>query len=161
MTEVPGLQIQKMKGCVWVTLPKDVNMKNEQQIQSRIESELTGKPGKVVLDLKNNDKIYSVTIGIIMHLRMRIVESGGSLFLANVSPNCLNKLQQLQLNKVLKNYENEEELSTGSWQFDIVPIYFYCVCDDDGVLLPKSERERCNAFPVLFLTLPSNFCNSP
>lgn len=112
MLEVPNLQVKNKKGHIWVTLPKDINMKNDLQIQNRIASELTGKSDRVVLDLKNNDTIYSVTIGLIMHLRIQITQSGGSLCLVNASKNCQAKLQQMQLNKVLKIYENEEEVNS-------------------------------------------------
>ena len=112
MAEVPNLQIRNKKGHIWVTLPKDINMQNDLQIQNRIVSELTGKSDRVVLDLINNDNIYSVTIGLIIHLRMQITQSGGFLCLVNASKNCQAKLQQMHLNKVMKIYENEEEVNS-------------------------------------------------
>lgn len=112
MAEVPGLQIQKIRECIWVTIPRYIDINNDLHLENRIVSELTGKSDKLVLDLINNDNIYSMTISLIMHLRARMVEIGGSMCIINASKECLEKLQQLQLNKVLKIYENDEEINT-------------------------------------------------
>lgn len=114
VTEVQGLQIRKKKGYIWVTLPSRITAQNDVEIENQIKSELTGKSDRLVLDLINHDNIYSMAIGLIMHLRMQMIETGGSLYIVNTSKNCLTKLQQMQLNRVLKICENEEELSIDS-----------------------------------------------
>ena len=139
MNEAPNLQIKKKKEYVWVTLPKHINMQNDVQIENQIVSELTGKSDRLVLDLINNDNIYSITIGLIMHLRAQIIESGGSICVVNTSKKCLAKLQQMQLNRVLKIYENEEELSKDSWPFSAVPYILVTCVMMFGYFIPPSE----------------------
>lgn len=103
------LHIENKNEHLWITLPDLINMDNYLQIRNRIESKLTDKENKVVVDLSNNEIINSLLIGLILHSRKIVKQNSGFFYLVNVSENCIIKFQALFLDKIVQIYENESE----------------------------------------------------
>ena len=110
MTNTTLVEIEERKGYLWISFPSSINRDNVIQIRNRIESEIEGKQEKVVLDLSSVKAADSIVINLIVNTRNKIEELKGTLSLVNLTKNCLNLFNAINLDKVLTIYQNEEEL---------------------------------------------------
>lgn len=110
MEEATHLKIENKKGYLWISFPISIGRENILQIRNRIESVLTEKSSRVVLDLSSIDIIGSIVIDLIMLANKIITNSKGSICLVNLSKTCLNQFQTMNLDKVMTIYKSEDEI---------------------------------------------------
>lgn len=103
------VEVEVRSGYTWITLPALLSMDNYQFIERQIESRLEGNPNNVVLDLIYFRQLFSTGISLILRLNKRIIESGGSLWLVNVSDKCRDYLTSVKLDKVLPFFRTDLE----------------------------------------------------
>ena len=103
------VEVEVRSGYTWITLPGTLSMDNYQLIERQIESRLEGKPNNVVLDLIYFRQLFSTGLSLILRLNKKIVESGGSLWLVNVSDKCREYLTSIKLDKVLPFFNTDLE----------------------------------------------------
>ncbi len=103
------IDFEVRSGYTWITLPGSLSMDNYQLIERQIESRLEGKPNRVVLDLIYFQQLFSTGISLILRLNKRVRESGGSLWLVNVSEGCREYLISVNLDKVLPFFSTDLE----------------------------------------------------
>lgn len=109
MTIIHGLHIEKKKEHIWIGLPDRIRKENISQIENRIESSILGYNGIVVLDLLDTLSIYSMLVALCMHIREKVVESGGMFYIANVSEKCQIQLELMNLDKILTIYKERSQ----------------------------------------------------
>ena len=113
MTDTTNLNIEDRKGYLWISFPGLINRDNILQIHRRIESLLTEEHIRVVLDLSNIKIAGSIIINLIMDIRQILTSLKGTLQLVNLTKECLILFKSINLDKVLKIYENEDEIDSG------------------------------------------------
>ena len=114
MAKARRLRIENKNEYLWITFPDLINMSNYLQTRNRIESKLTAKVNKVVIDLSHNEIINSLLIGLILHSRKIVKQNSGLFYLVNVSENCITKFQALFLDKIVRIYHNESDFIADS-----------------------------------------------
>ncbi len=102
-------QIENKKDHLRVTLPDSVTMRNLLQIQNRIEDRLSGSFKNVVLDLSNIIGIYSILVGLILKIKNMAIKSGSSFYLVNVSKQCLEQIESMELDETFNIFKDEKD----------------------------------------------------
>ncbi len=97
------------RGFLWISFPASVTVDNYRQIEDKIESRLTGRCDKVVLDLEKTENIYSSGIGLIVRLKKQVAEAGGIFALVNVPKKLREILEGMHLEKVLPMFATDVE----------------------------------------------------
>jgi anti-anti-sigma factor len=98
---IRGLNIAFAGGHIRITIPDAINMDNFQQVEYGIESVLTDKADKVVIDFGKTKNMFSAGFGMIVRLKKRITQNGGELYLVNVSSRVLEGMQSVGLTKIV------------------------------------------------------------
>ena len=110
MTNTSIIEIEDRKGYSWISFPSSINRDNIRQISNRIETEIEGKQARVVFDLSSIKAADSTVINLIVNTRNIIEETKGILSLVNLTKECLNLFQAINLDKILTIYKSEEQL---------------------------------------------------
>jgi len=105
---IRGLNISFAGGRIRITIPDAINMDNFQQVEYGIESVLTDKADKVVIDFGKTKNMFSAGFGMIVRLKKRIALNGGELYLVNVSPRVLEGMQSVGLTKIVTVCQDDE-----------------------------------------------------
>lgn len=110
MANTSIIEIEERKGYLWISFPSAINRENVTQIRNRIETEIEGKEAKVIMDLSSIKAPDSTVINLIVNIRNKLEETKGTLGLVNLSKNCLNLFQAINLDKVLSIYKGEDDI---------------------------------------------------
>lgn len=110
MSLIKGLSIEKKEGYTLIKLPHTLNQENILDIEGEIESSMTGYRDTIAIDLSECSNIFSMLITLIMHVRKKVIEEGGSLCLVNVSITGQQQLTAMNLDIILPIYDSEDEI---------------------------------------------------
>ena len=110
MSLIKGLYIEKKEGYILIKLPHTLNQENILDIEEEIDSSLTGYRDTIAIDLSECSNIFSMLITLIMHIRKKVMDEGGSLCLVNVSLSGQQQLKAMNLDIILPMYDSEEEI---------------------------------------------------
>jgi anti-anti-sigma factor len=110
MTDANTVMIDERDGALWILLPGTLNRDNIMQIQRRIEALLTEEQMKVVLDLSNIKIAGSIVINLLLDIRKIITELKGTLYIVNLTRECLSMFKSINLDKVLNICKSEDEV---------------------------------------------------
>ena len=110
MANTSIIEIEERKGYLWISFPSSINRDNVIQIQNRIETEIEGKQIHVAFDLSTVKAADSTVINLIVNSRNKIEEGKGTLSLVNLTKECQNLFQAINLDKILKMYKSEKDL---------------------------------------------------
>jgi anti-anti-sigma factor len=104
--EESSLTIESKQGCLWITLPDSITMDSYPQLEERIDDAINGsESGTTVIDLGLTKNMYSAGFGMIVRIRKRMGEKGGSLYLVNAASRVVEAMTYLGLHKVISVYE--------------------------------------------------------
>lgn len=101
MTKPKSSSDNSSDGRIAIRLPSMIKGEKVLQMDNRIDTMLDGNVTRVDIDMQDVENIYSVLITVIMRAQKKIAESGGSLFLINVSNRCREQLESMNLDKIL------------------------------------------------------------
>lgn len=133
MTQPNQVQIENRRQFIWITLPRELNMDNCQDIEKQIIERLQIKNPKVVIDCCNIQYVYSSGIGLLIRIRNFIVKNEGSFWLVNVSKACRENFLSLRLEKILSIFATDVEFELSQneiWEEELSKdtIPFLCIC---------------------------------
>ena len=114
MADVNTLETVEWKGYLWISLPGLINRDNIIQIQREIETLVAEGHIKVVLDLSNIKIAGSIIINLLMDIRKIIIRLKGTLYVINLTKDCLSLFKSINLDKVLNICKNEDEIISDS-----------------------------------------------
>lgn len=109
MKESHKLEIKKKNDYLWITFPSVISVENKRRIQSRIEDKLSDGNSNIVIDFCMTRSIYSLTISLLIKLRNKTIDSGGTFHLVNISKSCFLQFKSVNLDSVLNIYPTEQD----------------------------------------------------
>jgi anti-anti-sigma factor len=126
------LHIEAKKDYLLIKFPSTVSMDNYQEIEADIQAALNGKPHRAVVDLGSTSNIYSSGMGLLIRLRKRVMEAGGSLCLVNVSEKCRDLLESVHLERLIPIYATDVEFEISHddvWESRVreAEVKFVCI----------------------------------
>jgi anti-anti-sigma factor len=105
------MHITYKKGYLWITLPPEITRTNNPQIYNKIEAILLDNTAPVALDMSRTEFIYTMTIGLILDIRQRMLDSGNAFCLVNVTDKLRTQFEHVHLDKVLSIYRHENDMT--------------------------------------------------
>lgn len=132
------VSISSKHGHVWAVFPATITMDNYLEIENAITGHLAGDKDRVVLDLAHTMHLYSSGIGLLIRIRRRVSESGGTVSLVNVNRKIREILAAVLLNKIFPIYPTDVEFElthSDAWvSLASRPVDFvFVIAEEDGV----------------------------
>ena len=105
-----GVGIEEKGFYALLPLPKKLDLDTVSSVRTQINKTIAADYRHFVIDFKDTDFVSSVGIGTLLNLYKTLKGLKGELYFLNVSPELHNLFDEVNINKVITEYESLEEI---------------------------------------------------